>query len=111
MSVHMVDRCFTREAASWFRSVDVNFYDRADGSVEAPTGWFGLLFVDDAARESTEDQAPVSIQDGWYLVTIDSDGSGYAEQPISSAEGDPYALLVEYYTEKEEEFSRWSEQA
>lgn len=101
----MTDKSTTMESDNFFKSIPEDLYEDTDGNVEAPTGWFGFLVVDDAFRDAygaeTGDFVPASVQDGVYLVTVDNNGLVWAEQaPTVDA-------TLENYREKIREYSKW----
>jgi hypothetical protein len=103
----LTDKSRTMESDAFFKSIPPDFYQGGDGegNVEAPTGWFGMVTIDESFREAWDgDQIPASVEDGDYLVTIDNNGLVWAEQGETK-----WATLHEYH-EKVKEFRAWDEQ-
>lgn len=105
----MQDKSRTQESDRFFKSIPADWYESDDGNVEAPTGWFGLVDIDDDFRQSwpsadTGESIPASVEDGYYLVTIDNNGLVWAEQaPIRSG-------TLANFREKQREYSVWYNQ-
>ena len=102
----MTDKSTTMESDAFFKSIPDDWYEATDGNVEAPTGWFGLLVIDDSFRDAygkeTGNFVPASVENGTYLVTVDNNGIIWAEQaPIPEA-------TKANYGDKVREYQRWS---
>lgn len=108
----MTDRSTTTESDTFFKSIEWDWYESTDGEVEASTGWFGLLRIDDAFRYHWaqvvvgggtypgRDPMPESIEDGLYLVTIDNNGLVWANQaPVEDATRANYQELIQQYAD------------
>lgn len=104
----MRDMSKTMESDRWFKSIPQDGYEMADGEVESPTGWFGIVVVDDSTRDyvgsETGDTAPASVEDGTYLVTIDNNGLVWAEQ------ADTAEATRRNFHQKLDEYHRWLDQ-
>lgn len=108
----LTDKAVTDEEMAFFKAIPADWYEQVDGNVEAPTGWFGLLEIDEQFRENWEQDAeegvgismPESIQLGLYLVTIDNDGLIWAEQ------GDTRHATSTEFTHKCDVFRAWDDE-
>lgn len=101
----MIDKSTTMESDSFFKSLTPDDYIDTDGNVEAPTGWFGLLCIDDAFRDAygkdTGNFVPASVHDGVYIVSIDNNGLVWAEQaPTVEA-------TVANYNQMQHQYAEW----
>jgi hypothetical protein len=78
-----IDYARSSDEQSFFKSIPEDWYEKTDGNVESPSGWFGVVYVDTEMRIrfglSENVRIPSTIPDGSYFVTIDNNGLIWAE--------------------------------
>jgi len=101
----MTEKATSEEKMAFFRSIHPDYYVRETGNVDSPSGYFGLVRIDDKFRNDWENEVrviggissiPDGIADGVYLVQIDSSGIVWAWQSESSDVSNDEALQANY---------------
>lgn len=104
------DKSTTQALDSFFRGVSPGWYVTDDGTVEAPTGWFGLLRIDTEFRQAhsstsikreNSEMPEGHVPDGLYLVIIENSGVVWAYHSETEAE------VLNRYAEMSREYSEW----
>lgn len=97
------DRSTSMATDRFFKFFDEGVYEHTSGEVDAPTGWFGLLMIDQHQRdcygEDTGEVIP-EVENGLYLVVINDQGLVWAYQHESGDDEKLYAqfrsLVIDY---------------
>lgn len=103
----LVDKANDDAKVRLFRAIPPDWYDEYSGNVEAPTGWFGLVCVDDAIKKDWEKEVwePTGeIDNGLYLVQINTQGTLWAwqtDQPKS------VTLLESVFRDWSNQYDEW----
>lgn len=100
----LIDGSRSMEADTFFRGIEPDWYTQETGNVESPTGWFGVVTIDQEFRLNSGYEIPASVQDGTYLVQITSSGVVFAWTV------DVAALLMAAYSGMEQEYHEWDNQ-